>query len=709
MSFRPLSALMTIACSLLFANAMAATAPLTISEDELASVILAPSALNIAPRVFNRVDILSLSGASLEYSWAEFVGDTLRLHDILLDDNNYWADFRFDGTQFFQLVQTGAGRGESITRPEIPGVDSSKAMSSMRGPPFTVTVLPIGIAGQDYLVDLGDYDPQAARLRIADIQPLNKAASDLLRAKRALLAQASAGSVDAFIAEQTRVEIGLPTLSDWSDAVLSCLSAGIDNLDFIDATGPQIIKALAKDSPAALKDAYEAAALGNPLDASLIISELGFKGLAIYAKNKNQLGAFLNALAEKGDYGKALAKGAGACTVDYKQAGAVVLEGLARAAFPLSSCGVDLMLQSAKDLRGLVTDALARKVYDKYRQGNDPLVDWSLNGYGYPLVVQYARKKGIDTAHAEAELNRIFSTWKLRESESGPLHDRLVQLKATWAQDKIWLEAGIRKSLPLNATDADAFAAYVAKMNTTRARLTAFNDTQQNLDVRAGLILRGAYLHGSTSVPFDVKAWKQGVAAALQTGAPNLFKSEPAVCGVEPSTARAWVLVETKDFNPTPYNNGGYVTTIGYARGNVTMGWSNGANTFDFRSSWSNPPNIIRAGDRIAMNMSIAVTANTGRDFFINGAFGVRFDAANIEPGYIQSPVEFTNEQGQTGYLEVSRGGDPAGTTISRSLSLSASSLRTGSDGARIAMIAYVQGFQNMAGTRYTYEWKVVD
>lgn len=96
---------------------------------------------------------------------------------------------------------------------------------------------------------------RATRLRITNIQPLNKAASDLLRVKRVVPLQASAGSVDAFIAEQTRVEIGLPTATEWTDAMLGCLSAGIDNLS-VAVKGKEFIKVLAKDSLPALKDAY---------------------------------------------------------------------------------------------------------------------------------------------------------------------------------------------------------------------------------------------------------------------------------------------------------------------------------------------------------------------------------------------------------------------------------------------------------------------
>ncbi|WP_144290190.1 hypothetical protein [Ideonella sp. A 288] len=699
------AALAMWACSAAFA----ANPPLGISEDELASTILAPSTLVGAPRMFNRLDMLNMDGVSLEFSWAEYVGDTLRLHDILLGGANAWADFRFDGGQYFVLVQSGYGRGDALSRPEIPGVDSSVAIASLQGPPFGVTVLPIGLQRLDHVVTLGEFDLRTARFRITQTQVLNQAASDNLRGRKTTLAttRKSVATIDAYIEESARLDISLPTQTDWSNAMLGCLSVGIDRLQ-VSTKGDAILKMLAKDSPSAMKDAYEAAALGHPADASLILSELAFKGLAIAARDRGELGAFLDALADKSDYGKALAKGAGACTVDYKEAGKVVLEGLARAAFPLSSCGADVMLESAKELRGLVTDALVRKVYDKYRQDSDPLVDWSLSGYGHPLVTQYALKNGIDTARAERELNALFAAWKAREGQVGPIRQRLLQLKTRWAEDKLWLEAGIRLSLPAGATEAEVFAAYVHKMNATRARLTAFASPLQDLDASAGLVLRSAYLHGSASVPFDVLAWKKATAAALQGLAAGLFKAEPAVCSVDKFVDQAWVLVDVTDFNPTPYNNGFYATTIGYARGNVAMGWSQGSNVFNFSATWSNPPQLIRKTDTVAMSIGLAVTQNTGTAFFVSGAMGLRFDVAGIEPGYVNRPIEFTSASGDKGALEVSRGGSPGGTTLTRSLSLEAASLPSGAEGSRVSLLAYIHGFQNTAGTRYTYEWKAV-
>lgn len=708
MNTRKLTASLLLLWALFCSSVFSATQPIAISEDELASAILAPLALAGAPIVFNRIDILTMNGVSLEYSWADFSGDTLRIHDILIGNDVLWADFRYDGAQHFGYIQSGAGRGEMVNRPEIPGLDSSSAITSLYGPPFSISVQPLGSLNEDYIITLSEFSPQALIFKLTSVQTISKAASDNLRSNKLVVSRAmskavSAGTIDAYIEEYGRVDITLPSVADWTDAMLGCLSVGIDALK-VGTTGQEIVKILARDSPTALKDAYESAVLGNPKEASLILSELAFKGLAAKAKDRGQLGAFLNALAEKSDYGKALAKGAGACTVDYKEAGRIVLGGLAGAAFPLGACAASAMMEASKELRGLVANALVKKVYAKYKTDNDPVVDWSITGYGHPLITQYALQKGIDTARAERELNTLFSQWKARETQVSPIRERLLQLKTRWGQDKIWLEAGIRLSLPTDATEADVFAVYVSKINATRARLTAFNATQQDLDVGAGLLLRQAYLRGTTSIPFDLLGWKKGMAVALQTYAAGLFKSEPAICSVEPVVEKAWVLVNVTDFN-------GPATapaTLSYARGNIVWRVTADKEIFGFKSTWSTPPTIIRSTDEVTVDISIAVTENAAVSFSFSGYFWIYFDFPWITPGYASYVTEFSSAAGENGKLYVYSTIDKVGAGMSRRVSVKASNLKYGTAvGTQMALLTLSYNGQG-AGTRYTYEWREV-
>lgn len=194
-----------------------------------------------------------------------------------------------------------------------------------------------------------------------------------------------------------------------------------------------------------------------------------------------------------------------------------------------------------------------------------------------------------------------------------------------------------------------------------------------------------------------------GSATRIRSVLASISKAAPAVAAT-PKPGKGWLLVEVVDY-PLKGEPGNY--NITYGRGAIGMGWALGSDVFGFRCSWSEPPKEIRPGDRVSLDLSIAITANAGDQYSANGNFSVWFDHPDVEPGSVIRPVGFRNDKGETGGFDVHHKGAKDGDSASRTVWVDASALGAGGDGAKIALIVCAYNGRNV-GTKYIYEWKAL-
>lgn len=193
----------------------------------------------------------------------------------------------------------------------------------------------------------------------------------------------------------------------------------------------------------------------------------------------------------------------------------------------------------------------------------------------------------------------------------------------------------------------------------------------------------------------------RSVKTSLAGGSQALATAKP-----KPGTVpfKGWVLVQVDDFNKPP-SDANY--KLGYGRGSINWGWSLNKDVFNFTSTWSEPPKVIKPGDRVNMTIGVAVTANSGTDYSANGTFAVWFDRPDIEPGSVGAPIGFRNDKGEGGSFAVSHKQSISGSTYQRDVWADFSSLPKGNDGARMALLVDAYNGRS-AGTRYIYEWRVL-
>lgn len=180
---------------------------------------------------------------------------------------------------------------------------------------------------------------------------------------------------------------------------------------------------------------------------------------------------------------------------------------------------------------------------------------------------------------------------------------------------------------------------------------------------------------------------KKGVSGGGSLPAPTL------------NTADGWYLVEVVDYSQKP-SDANYA--LAYGRGSIGWRWSLGEDVFGFRCTWSEPPKVIRVGDRIEIDISVSITENVGDYYSANGNFTIWFDRPDIEPGSAGSPIGFTNSKGETGGIDVSHRGAKTGASTGRRVYVDASSLPKA---GRVALIVSAYNGR-VAGTKYIYEWR---
>jgi len=197
----------------------------------------------------------------------------------------------------------------------------------------------------------------------------------------------------------------------------------------------------------------------------------------------------------------------------------------------------------------------------------------------------------------------------------------------------------------------------------------------------------------------DVLLAKDTVVASVESeGAPSSQSAEGPATQAPALTKPAgmWKLVEVADYAAKPADK---EYQLSYARGGIGWRWAQRNDAWGFKSSWSAPPQAIKPGERVAMEFSVAVTEDVGDDYSAGGEFSMFFDRPEVEPGSVIDPTGFTNDNGETGRVEVRhRVKSPA---VSRKVW---TTLGAGEPGARIALVVTAYNGR-IAGTKYIYEW----
>ena len=120
--------------------------------------------------------------------------------------------------------------------------------------------------------------------------------------------------------------------------------------------------------------------------------------------------------------------------------------------------------------------------------------------------------------------------------------------------------------------------------------------------------------------------------------------------------------------------------------------------------TWSTPPSTIKAGEEVALAMSISVNSNTQSFYGFDNSTSAAFDIPDIKPGYGTSEiVKFYDEDGNDYFRLYSKHYDAINKTVT-------AIPRDGtSEGDQISLTIGVSVSGGRAGTKYIYEWTTAD
>ncbi len=135
-------------------------------------------------------------------------------------------------------------------------------------------------------------------------------------------------------------------------------------------------------------------------------------------------------------------------------------------------------------------------------------------------------------------------------------------------------------------------------------------------------------------------------------------------------------------------------------RGTIGWRWSMNGDVWGFQSTWTPPPQTIVPGERVTLEYWVLVNEDTGDRYSAGGEFSISFDRPEVEPGVVITPIGFTNEQGESGHVEIRHRvkTPPIGRKVWAQLPAS-------KPGQRTALLAQAYNGRN-AGTKYIYEWR---
>jgi hypothetical protein len=144
---------------------------------------------------------------------------------------------------------------------------------------------------------------------------------------------------------------------------------------------------------------------------------------------------------------------------------------------------------------------------------------------------------------------------------------------------------------------------------------------------------------------------------------------------------------------------------LDYSERAIIWRWSLGEDVFAFTSTWSKPPDVILPTDTVKIEIAVKLIENRGNAYSANGSLAIWFDSPNVDPGFVQNPIGFTNDKNENGSIAVTHRLDAAPLPPPRTVWVKGSALPNGRIGSQIALLVCAYNGRN-AGTKYIYEWK---
>ncbi len=189
-------------------------------------------------------------------------------------------------------------------------------------------------------------------------------------------------------------------------------------------------------------------------------------------------------------------------------------------------------------------------------------------------------------------------------------------------------------------------------------------------------------------------------------------------------TEFAWVLKEVVDYDQADriaaWNKsyeGVYTSEVSYSRGTYYEKRTYVGNTDTYynpptvngehlavTSTWSTPPDTIKEGEAVSLNMSITVNSNTQSFYGFDNATTASFDIYDITPGYgTAGIIKFTDKDGNSNFRLYSGHYDSISETVT-------ATPRNGTgEGDLMSLTIGMTTSAAKIGTKYIYEWTEAD
>lgn len=374
-------------------------------------------------------DPLGATGVDLSGALVTLSGDRLRAENIRIGDSAYWGDFvlRTDGgIAFIPVAAFAAGvPNQALATGTLDGIETTMAQSFLYGPPLQLAITPIGISGQYYSALFG-FDT-AGGFIFSGIEPT--ATPTLFRSNR------TADPVADWIGKMSKIDATLPSNTDLGSALLDCGLALIGNASLPPAlatTAHTVMQKMVANSQV-LAQIKGAVADGDIGTASHLTASYLTTGLIETQTSREELGKLADALGVAAEvYGAS-------CVGDYKGALEAAVKGALASYFPIGSCGLKVLIESARLANDYLNDARIARIYEHWRNSTIK-DDWALYA-SLPEAASMIQTLGLkfygDAAYsaedrarlASAQLNKMLQAWDSQATTGGVRAEQLARAK----------------------------------------------------------------------------------------------------------------------------------------------------------------------------------------------------------------------------------------------------------------------------------------
>lgn len=516
-------------------SASTTATPEPITLDELAAMFPEYFDDGLYPVILGQ-EPLGISGLSLLNTKASFIGDTLRIENIISGKTQHmtvdWTLRSGLSGYSFDLTNITAGYPNPLVKSPLPGIDSSGSSAYLYGPPLGISIIPLRVGSDYYAVTLA-FSQSNNGFKVSAIDKLaNKAFYDKYWGTQtafAPISRAASSAIDKWINEQTKVEISLPSSSDLQAALLDCGRKLAGNLEF-DSYAANVAAKLASNSDV-VQEGIENLAEGQTAEASLLFSKAIGKALIESVSDPKELTRLAQKISEKSGYVDATAPALGSsCGGDYKQALKTLVAGVFNEVLPLTSCGLGVYVESARKVNEWVNDDLVMTHYQSWK-AQDGLV--ANTGAGsFELLSHVAKIRGISTDEADRQLVAQYQKWQAAEGQAPARKARLNDIYARYLQLSVGQMDNLRKrSGGASATEVDLFRKYIEIEQQSRNALAPYL-SKSAVDAAVQSVAKTHLDSGRNS-----SSYKNFVATLIGNGSSTpTFTEVPTYCKTSAST-----------------------------------------------------------------------------------------------------------------------------------------------------------------------------